>query len=114
MFRYGEEASETTKHAIHAAGHGGMFALQITQVNPQALISRVGMGAGVKTVTDLHTNLVGSPIPIRIPGLVPPAPIQEIGEVEPVQPEEMKEKEAPHVEKFQAEEILVHVEEKTT
>ncbi|CAI5439332.1 unnamed protein product [Caenorhabditis angaria] len=51
--KYGEEASETTHHALFAAGHGGLAAAQIWDLGPRSVAGRMARKAGIQMVRDL-------------------------------------------------------------
>ncbi|CAD6186268.1 unnamed protein product [Caenorhabditis auriculariae] len=56
--KYGDEASETTHHALHAAGHGSLAAFQLWDLGPRSIAGRVARKAGIQIVTDLHGKRV--------------------------------------------------------
>ncbi|KHJ85274.1 hypothetical protein OESDEN_15003 [Oesophagostomum dentatum] len=56
---YGDDASEATHHALHAAGHGTLAAAQLWDLGPRSVAGRMARRAGVQMVKDLHEHRLG-------------------------------------------------------
>ncbi|CAB3407873.1 unnamed protein product [Caenorhabditis bovis] len=54
--KYGDEASETTHHALFAAGHGTLAASQLWDLGPRSVAGRMARKAGIQLVSDLHRS----------------------------------------------------------
>lgn len=50
---YGEPASTTSRHALHAAGHTTLSAFQLWDLGPRSIAGRVARKAGIQFVTEL-------------------------------------------------------------
>ncbi|PAV62614.1 hypothetical protein WR25_10411 [Diploscapter pachys] len=51
--KYGDDASQTTEHALHAAGHSGLAAFQIWDLGPRSIAGRMARKAGIQFVKDV-------------------------------------------------------------
>ncbi|KAF1771071.1 hypothetical protein GCK72_002896 [Caenorhabditis remanei] len=58
--KYGDDASDTTHHALFAAGHGTLAAAQLWDLGPRSVAGRMARKAGIQIVTDLHHSRKGS------------------------------------------------------
>lgn len=58
--KYGDDASDTTHHALFAAGHGTLAAAQLWDLGPRSVAGRMARKAGIQMVTDLHHSRKGS------------------------------------------------------
>ena len=58
--KYGDDASDTTHHALFAAGHGTLAAAQLWDLEPRSIGGRMERKAGIQMVTDLHHSRKGS------------------------------------------------------
>ncbi|CAL2028923.1 unnamed protein product [Caenorhabditis brenneri] len=54
--KYGDDASDTTHHALFAAGHGTLAAAQLWDLGPRSVAGRMARKAGIQMVTDLHCS----------------------------------------------------------
>ncbi|CAI4222433.1 unnamed protein product [Auanema sp. JU1783] len=61
--KYGDEASDTTHHALFAAGHGSLASLYIFELGPHRAIGRVARQAGIQVVLDLQEKEKALPAP---------------------------------------------------
>ncbi|CAB3407876.1 unnamed protein product [Caenorhabditis bovis] len=52
--KYGDEASETAQHALLSAGNGLLAGVQIIQLGPHHIPTRVARTAGIQMVSDLY------------------------------------------------------------
>ncbi|CAP31607.1 Protein CBG12661 [Caenorhabditis briggsae] len=58
--KYGDDASDTTHHALFAAGHGTLAAAQLWDLGPRSVAGRMARKAGIQMVSDLHHSRHGS------------------------------------------------------
>ncbi|CAL2028927.1 unnamed protein product [Caenorhabditis brenneri] len=54
--KYGDDASDTTHHALFAAGHGTLAAAQLYDLGPRSVAGRMARKAGIQMVTELHCS----------------------------------------------------------
>jgi hypothetical protein len=50
---YGDQASETTRQALHGAGHTTLSAFQLYDLGPRSIAGRVARKAGIQFVTGM-------------------------------------------------------------
>uniref|UniRef100_A0A1I7TD11 Inheritance of peroxisomes protein 1 n=2 Tax=Caenorhabditis tropicalis TaxID=1561998 RepID=A0A1I7TD11_9PELO len=67
--KYGDDASDTTHHALFAAGHGTLAAAQLWDLGPRSVAGRMARKAGIQMVSDLHHSRKGSQIDREVPAL---------------------------------------------
>lgn len=53
---YGEPASETSRHALHAAGHTTLSAFQLWDLGPRSIAGRVARKAGIQFVHGISSK----------------------------------------------------------
>lgn len=63
--KYGDDASDTTHHALFAAGHGTLAAAQLWDLGPRSVAGRMARKAGIQMVTDLHHSRKGSQMDVQ-------------------------------------------------
>lgn len=67
--KYGDDASDTTHHALFAAGHGTLAAAQLWDLGPRSVAGRMARKAGIQMVSDLHHSRKGSRLDQEVPAL---------------------------------------------
>lgn len=49
-YRYGDEASETTRHALYAAGHTTLASFQLYELGPRSIAGHMARKAGIQFI----------------------------------------------------------------
>ncbi|CAJ0961404.1 unnamed protein product, partial [Mesorhabditis belari] len=60
--KYGDEAAQTTHHALHATGHTSLAAVQLWDLGPRSVAGRMARKAGLQVLSDLHRKRTGQDV----------------------------------------------------
>lgn len=56
QLRYGDEASQTAHHALHAVGHTTLAGFQLYELGPRSIAGRMARKAGLQLVQGVSTT----------------------------------------------------------